>query len=94
MELTIKKVGQRDGRDRFVLVDNQSRAVITVHDVSEEAIRRFFRQRKVSELAVEGALVRARRRYDEQTTRRPVDQGADTLEGDELMRQLGLVPKP
>ena len=34
----IKKVAERDGEDRFVLVNAQTRRVVTANDVSERSI--------------------------------------------------------
>ena len=90
MEVAIKKVGQRDGAERFVLVNNRTRQVITVRDVSENALRRFFKKRGIPDNAVDASLARARKRYDEKPARRPVSETADTIEGDELLFELGL----
>jgi len=35
VDVAIKKVSERDGKDRFVLVNAKTREVVTVHDVSE-----------------------------------------------------------
>jgi hypothetical protein len=90
VEIAIKKVGQRDGKERFVLVSTQTREVITVSDVSETSLRRFFLQRGVTKELIDQCLARARRRYDETASRSPVDENADTMEGDDLLFQLGL----
>ena len=89
MEIAIKKVGQRDGVERFILVNNRTRQVITVRDVSEDALRRFFEQRKISGEAIDQSLARARKRFDDTPKRTPVDETADT-QGDDLLFQLGL----
>lgn len=90
MEIAIKKVGQRDGKERFVLVSTETREIITVKDVSEEPLRRFFLQLGVADEVINQCLARARRRYDEAARRSPVDENADTMEGDDLLFQLGL----
>jgi hypothetical protein len=93
LEIAIKKVGQRDGVERFILVNNKTRQVITVSDVSESSLRRFFSKRAISEDAIKSSFTRARKRYEEaskSSRRLPVDQTADTIEGDDLLFQLGL----
>jgi hypothetical protein len=90
VEIAIKKVGQRDGVERFILVNNQTRQVITVRDVSETSLRRFCQKRGFSEEAVNNSLARARKRFEETPKRSPVDEHADTMEGDDLLFQLGL----
>jgi hypothetical protein len=90
VDIAIKKVGRRDGKERFVLVNTETREIVTVNDVSEAALRRFFRQRGVTEELLNQCLERARRRYDEAAKRSPVDEHADTMEGDDLLFQLGL----
>ena len=90
MEIAIKKVGQSDGNERFILVDDKTRQVITIRDVSEDSLRRFFKQRNIPVEAVEQSLARARKRYEESHRRSAVDENADTMEGDDLLFQLGL----
>ena len=90
VETAIKKVGQRDGKERFVLVNTETREIITVKDVTETSLRRFFKQRGVKDDVIEQCITRARRRYDEAPKRSPVDEHADTMEGDDLLFQLGL----
>ena len=90
MEIAIKKVGQRDGIERFILVNNRTRQVITVRDVSEESLRRFCQKRGFPEEAVNESFERARQRYEETPQRAPVSETAETMEGDDLLFQLGL----
>ena len=89
VEIAIKKVGQHDGVERFVLVNNRTRQVITVSDVSENALRRFFKKRNISDEAVNNSLARARKRFEATPKRSPVDETAET-QGDDLLFQLGL----
>jgi hypothetical protein len=90
VDVAIKKVGQRDGQERFVLVNAQTREVITMKDVTEIALRRFFARRGVSEQVVGKCLDRARQRYAESTKASPVNESADTMGEDDLLFQLGL----
>ena len=89
MDVAIKKVGQRDGKERFVLVSPKTREIVTVSDVTEAALRRFFEKRGVASKTIDQCLARARRRYDEAAPKTPVDEHADTR-GDDLLFQLGL----
>jgi hypothetical protein len=89
LEVAIKKVGHRDGKERFVLVSVKTREIVTVTDVTEAALRRYFRQHNVKDQLIEECLVRARKRYDQASQRSPVDEHAET-QGDDLLFQLGL----
>lgn len=74
------------------MVDVKTRKVITVNDVSEGALRRFFRQHGASEELIEDCLRTARKRYERTTVSAPpVDQGADTIEDEDLLFELGLM---
>ena len=89
MDVTIKKVGQNDGAERFLLVDSVTRQVLTVHDTSEQALRRFFTKRGADSGLIDQCFERARQRYAETTQAQPsVDQAADTSE-DDLLAGLG-----
>jgi len=90
VEIGIKKVGQRDGKDRFVLVSVATREVLTVRDISEKALRKFFKQRGCDDETVNQSLARARRRYDESASKAKVDDSADTMEDGDLLFELGL----
>ena len=91
MNITIKKVGQRDGKDRFILVDATTRKVLTVDDVSEESLRRYFRQQGANVEMIENALSMARQRYAKPSPAGDgrVDHDADTLDDDDLLFDLG-----
>ena len=92
MDVTIKKVTERDGQERFVLVNAKTRDVLTVHDVSEPTLRRFFLQRGMSDELIDGCLVRARERYqqDIRGSQSSVDEASDTIPDDDLLFELGL----
>jgi hypothetical protein len=91
VDVTIKKVGQRDGKDRFILVNAKTRKVLTVDDVSEAALRRFFRSRGVQEETITEALATAQKRYAaaSEANQPRVDDAADTLDDDDLLFELG-----
>ena len=92
VDVAIKKVGQRDGKDRFVLVNVKTRKVITVNDVSEGALRRFFHKRGTSDKLIDQCLQRSRHRYEKAAAAsRSVDDGAATVEDNDLLFELGLV---
>jgi len=89
VDVTIKKVSQNDGAERFLLVDSVTRQVLTVHDTSEQALRRFFTKRGADSGLIDQCFERARQRYAETTQAQPsVDQAADTSE-DDLLAGLG-----
>jgi hypothetical protein len=92
VDIAINKVGQRDGVERFVLVSTESREVVTVRDVTEDALRRFFSQLGVTSSFLDQCLTRARERYDRSAKngRPPVSDTAETREGDDLLLELGL----
>ena len=90
MDVTIKKVSQRDGKDRFILVNANTRRVLTVDDVSEEALRRFFQKRGAGDQLLENALSTARQRYAQSASAARVDNAADTMDDDDLLFELGL----
>ena len=89
MDVTIKKVSQNDGDERFLLVDSVTRKVLTVNDTSEQAIRRFFKKLGAESGLIDQCLERARQRYAEISRAQPVvDDAADTSE-DDLLAGLG-----
>ncbi len=89
MEITIKKVSENDRGERFVLVELSTRRVITVHDTSEHALRRFFAARGVGPELLDHCFERARSRYADASRAQPaVDHAADTSE-DDLLAGLG-----
>jgi hypothetical protein len=90
VNVAIKKVGRRDGEERFVLVNTQSREVITVKDVTESALRRYFKSHGVRDEAFDKCLTRARELYANSTRASPVSETSDTQGEDDLLYQLGL----
>jgi hypothetical protein len=94
VEIAIKKVGKRDGQERFVLVDSRTREVITVKDVTEVALRRFFTKREIADNSVDACIERARQRYAETRKATPINESSDTMGEDDLLYQLGLDEKP
>jgi len=89
VDVAIKKVSQNDEGEIFLLVDSVTRKVLTVHDTSEQALRRFFAKRGADSVLIDQCLERARQRYAETTQAQPsVDDAADTA-GDGLLADLG-----
>ena len=85
MEVSIKKVGERDGGERFILVNSETRRVISANDIDEAAIRRFFSQLGADDDLIDVCIERARERFNE--------PGEDDLTGedeDDLLFELGL----
>jgi hypothetical protein len=93
VDVSIKKVGMRDGKERFVLVSTKTRQVITIADVSEASLRRFFEKRGVRGDLMDRCVERAQQRYAQsaQSAGTPkVNQSADTMGEDDLLFELGL----
>ncbi len=92
MDVAIRKIGQHDGQDRFVLVDVKTRRIVTTRDASAAAIKRFFVQRGVADGLVEKYLQLAHNQYAaaHKPPRPSVDDAADTIEDDNLLFELGL----
>jgi hypothetical protein len=90
VDVSIKKVGTRDGKERFVLVSAQTRQVITSADVSEASLRRFFEQRGVRQDLIDRCVERAQQRYAQSAGTPKVNQSADTMGEDDLLFELGL----
>ena len=90
VDISIKKVGEKNGDERFVLVDPVTRRVLSMHDSSEESVRRFFAKRGNEGALIDKCFDRARRRYAKAEQTQPsVDHAADTS-GDDLLAGLGL----
>ena len=91
MDVNIKRVGHRDGQDRFVLVDAKTRKIVSVNDVSEDALRRFFAKRGVDPELLNECLSKARKQHSELTASKPAaNHAADTAEDNDLLFELGL----
>ena len=92
VDVAIKKVSERDGKDRFVLVNATTREVVTVNDVSEKTIRGFFRDRGASDKMVADCLAKARKDYGAGARQAsdPGDDAQETMGDDDLLFELGL----
>lgn len=64
MDVVIQKVGERDGKERFVLAKASSGEVITAKDASEGTIRKYFRAKGLSNGFLDECLQKSRARYD------------------------------
>lgn len=90
MDVAIKKVGEREESERFVLVNAKTRQVITTNDVSEGAIRRFFQKKNIKKDLLDRCFERARQRYAQTANAAKVSESADTMDEDDLLFELGL----
>ena len=92
MDVAIKKVAERDGQERFVLVNAGTREVLTINDVSESTLRRFFKQRGADDELIDECLDRARLQRGESGGQPnvPVNQASETMGDDDLLFELGL----
>lgn len=92
MNVAIKKVSERDAEERFVLVNATTREVLTVHDVTEAPLRRYFKQQGMSDELFDACLARARARYQKRSDQpaAAVNEASDTIRDDDLLFDLGL----
>ena len=92
VDVAIKKVSERDGKDRFILVNATTRQVITVNDVSEATLRRFLRDKGASEDLLNDCVAKARKNYGKGTRKAsvPVSDAQETMGDDDLLFELGL----
>ena len=92
MDVAIKKVSERDGKDRFVLVNPTTREVVTVNDVSEATLRRFFSNKGAGDALVDECLAKARNLFGGSRKKAsvPVSDAQETMGDDDLLFELGL----
>lgn len=92
MDVAIKKVSERDGKDRFVLVNAVTREVVTVNDISENTLRRHFQKNGVGDEAIDDCLAVARQKYGQGARKEsvPVSDAQETMGDDDLLFELGL----
>ena len=92
VDVAIKKVSERDGKDRFVLINATTREVVTVNDVSEATIRRFFRDKGASNEMIADCLAKARKNYGPGSAKAsvPASDAQETMGDDDLLFELGL----
>ncbi len=92
VDVAIKKVSERDGKDRFVLINATTREVVTVHDVSEATIRRYFGDKGASDAMLTDCLNKARKNYGKNARKAgvPANDAQETMGDDDLLFELGL----
>ncbi len=64
MDIIVQKVGDRDGRERFVLANAKTGEPIMLNDVSEPTMRRFLKSRGKSDEFLDTCFRKARSRFD------------------------------
>ncbi len=92
MDVAIKKVSERNGKDRFVLVNATTRDVVTVNDVSKATLRGFFLAQGATDEMFDACLETARQKYSEGSgkARAAVSDAQETMGDDDLLFELGL----
>ncbi|MBC8354464.1 MAG: hypothetical protein H8E66_20920 [Planctomycetes bacterium] len=92
MDVAIKKVSERDGKGRFVLVNVATREVVTVNDISEGTLRRYFHDNGVGDEAFNACLESACKKYGSRARKEsvPVNDAQETMGDDDLLFELGL----
>lgn len=63
MKIAVEKCGERNGQDRFVLVNADTGTVITTNDVSEPTLRRFLKSKGNADAMIDECLRKARKRF-------------------------------
>jgi hypothetical protein len=64
MDILVEKIGEREGKERFVLVNSKTHKVITVKDVSEPTLRKFLRGKGAKDDFIDECLQKARKRFE------------------------------
>jgi len=92
VDVAIKKVSERDGKDRFVLVNAETRDVVTVNDISKATLRRFFRDKGASDEMFDACLAKACENYGKGARKASVavSDAQETMGDDDLLFELGL----
>ena len=84
MKVAIQKVGERDGRERFVLVNYKTHETITVKDVSEPTLRKWLTGKGMDAAAINEGFRKAKKRYDLDAAEN------DDTDFDEFLTEIGL----
>ena len=84
MKVAIQKVGERDGRERFVLVDYKTHETITANDVSEPTLRKWLVSKGMDVAVINESFRKAKKRYDLDAA------GNDDTDFDEFLNEIGL----
>lgn len=88
MDVSIKKVGEVDGVEQFILVNSITRKVLTAREANETAIRRFFEQLGADGHLIDTCLETARTRFDNR--HELADSSFEEAGEDDLLFELGL----
>ena len=82
MNAVVEKIGEADGKERFLLVDQKSGKPLTQKPVSEATMRRYLASVGESEKLIDECFRKARGRYDKSH-----DQDDDL---DDILEEIGL----
>ena len=88
MNVVVQKVGEKDGVERFVLLNQKTGDVITKNDVSEPTLRKYLLGAGETEKLIDDCLHKARRRYDKSHASK--DDDADQEGLDDIFSEIGL----
>lgn len=88
MDIAIEQIGERDGKERFVLVNVKTKKVITERDVSEPTLRKWLMEKFGDKAMIDKCFDKARKRF-----KKPAVGSAtvdDELDFDEFLSEIGL----
>ncbi len=95
MNIAVEKVGVREGKERFVLVNTVTGSPITARDVSEPTMRRFLAQRGYDNGLIDECFRKARSRHERASTAKAkaAAASAETADADDFdlfLTEIGL----
>jgi len=85
MKVVLEKVGERNGKERFVLADIATGQVITKKDVSEPTMRKYLKGTGENDKLIDECLDKARKRFDKAQM-----EGGDEGELEDIFSEISL----
>lgn len=82
MQIGIKKIGEREGKERFVLYNRKTGDQIIKKDVSEPTMRKWLEGRKFPSELVDRCFELAREKYNQSEAPQPQAEAEDSDEMD------------
>ena len=88
MQIGIKKTGERDGKERFVLYNRTTGDQIIKKDVSEPTMRKWLASRKFPSELVDRCFEIAREKFAEKKSTAPDEKDSDEMDLDFFLAEL------
>ncbi len=79
MNAIVEKIGEKKGKERFILVCAKTGSVITKKDVSESTMVRFLKEIGESKNLIAEALEKARKRFDKAEAAKDDEEELDDI---------------